>query len=112
MITPKDLLLIDIDFNYDNFNKYLKDFYMKHVSLILEKFNLKAESVVVKKSTNGNTHIMIKLDKEIDYETMIHVLLALGCDLGLVSVSLMRLRGFGDPLVKQFSKKVRPRDRE
>ncbi len=112
MITSKNVLLIDIDFNYDNFNKYLKDFYVKHVSLILEKFGLRAESIVIKESTNHNTHVMIKLDKEIDYETMLHVLLALGCDLGLVSVSLMRLKGFGDPLVKQFSKKVRPRDRE
>ncbi|PNV81826.1 MAG: hypothetical protein C0179_00695 [Fervidicoccus sp.] len=111
MITPRDLLLIDIDFSYQNFMEYIYDFYMKHVSLILEKFNLKAESVVVKKSTNGNTHIMIKLDKEIDYETMLHVLLALGCDLGLVSVSLMRLKNFGDPLVKQFSRKLRVRDK-
>jgi len=111
MITSKNVLLIDIDFNYDNFNKYLKDFYVKHVSLILEKFGLRAESIVIKESTNHNTHVMIKLDKEVDYETMLHLMLALGSDIGLVSISLMRLKNYGDPLVKQFSRKLRVRDR-
>ncbi len=111
MITPKDLLLIDIDFSYENFKRYLEDFYVKHVELVLEKFNLKAESITIKESTNHNTHIAIKLNREISYEEMIHLMLALGCDIGLVSISLMRLHGYGDPLVKQFSRKLRVRDK-
>jgi hypothetical protein len=78
---------------------------------VLEKFGLRAESIVIKESTNHNTHIAIKLNREISYEEMLHLMLALGCDVGLVSISLMRLKNYGDPLVKQFSRKLRVRDR-
>jgi hypothetical protein len=102
MLTPKDVLLVDIDFEFEKFRKYFLGFYLEHINLILSKFNLRALSVEFYESTNGNTHIKIKLDREVDYKLYLHLLLALGSDVGLVSISLRRLRAFGDPLVKQF----------
>jgi hypothetical protein len=77
-------------------------FYLEHIDLILSKFNLRPLSVEFYRSTNGNTHVKVKLDREVDYRTYLHLMLALGSDIGLVSISLRRLRAFGDPLVKQF----------
>lgn len=111
-VTPTDVLLVDVDLGYEGFVKYLKAFYEEHVELILSKFGLTAVAVEYKKSTNGNTHIKIKLDKPVDYRTYLHLMLALGCDPGLVSISLRRLEAFGDPLVKQFYRKVRVSLRE
>jgi len=105
-VTPSDLLLIDIDFDYSSFMTYFIRFYEKHVKLILDKFGLRPLVIEYKESTNHNVHVKILLDKPVDYETYLHLLLALGCDLGLVSISNARLRTFGDPLVKQFYKKV------
>jgi len=109
MITPKNVLLIDIDYNYDDFMNYLKDFYVKHVNDLLFRYGLLAESIEFKKSSSGNVHVMIRLNREISYELMLKLMLALGCDLGLVSISLMRLKAFGDPLIKQFQFKERKR---
>lgn len=107
MITPRNVLLIDIDKPYDHFIEYIKPFWVEHLHLILDKFGLKAVSIDYKRSTNGNTHIIVRLDKQISYRTMLHLMLALGCDLNLISISLMRLESFGDPLVKQFNIKMR-----
>ena len=109
MITPKNILLIDIDYNYENFMAYLKDFYVKHVNDILFRYGLLPEFIEFKKSSSNNVHVMIKLNREISYELMLKLMLALGCDLGLVSISLMRLKAFGDPLIKQFQFKERKR---
>jgi len=109
MITPKNVLLIDIDYNYENFMSYLKDFYVKHVNDLLFRYGLLAEHIEFKRSSSGNTHVIIRLNREISYELMLKLMLALGCDLGLVSISLMRLKVFGDPLIKQFQFKNRKR---
>ena len=101
-ITPRDVLLIDIDFDFEKFKAYFLGFYLEHVDLILSRFSLRPLSVEFYRSTSGNTHVKIKLDREVDYKLYLHLMLALGCDLGLVSISLRRLRAFGDPLVKQF----------
>jgi hypothetical protein len=100
--TPRDVLLVDIDFDFEKFKEHFLDFYLEHVDLVLSKFNLRALSVEFYRSTNGNIHVKVKLDREVDYKTYLHLLLALGSDAGLVSISLRRLRAFGDPLVKQF----------
>ena len=102
MITPKDILLVDLDFEYSKFKRYFLGFYLEHVNLVLSKFGLKMLSFEFYQSTNGNTHVKIKLDREIDYKLYLHLMLALGSDIGLVSISLRRLKAFGDPLVKQF----------
>jgi hypothetical protein len=109
MITPKNVLLIDIDYDYENFMNHLKDFYVKHVNDLLFRYGLLPEHIEFKKSSSGNTHVMIRLNREISYELMLRLMLALGCDLGLVSISLMRLKAFGDPLIKQFQFKERKR---
>jgi predicted DNA-binding ribbon-helix-helix protein len=109
MITPRNILLIDIDYDYENFMLYLKDFYVKHVYDVLFRYGLLAEHIEFKRSSSGNTHVIIKLNREIDYHLMLRLMLALGCDLGLVSISLMRLKAFGDPLIKQFQFKERKR---
>jgi predicted DNA-binding ribbon-helix-helix protein len=109
MITPKNILLIDIDYDYENFMNHLKDFYVKHVNDLLFRYGLLVEHIEFKKSSSGNTHVMIKLNREIDYHLMLRLMLSLGCDLGLVSISLMRLKAFGDPLIKQFQFKERKR---
>jgi len=109
MITPKNVLLIDIDYNYENFMAYLKDFYVKHVNDLLFRYGLLPESIEIKRSSSNNVHVMIRLNREISYELMLKLMLALGCDLGLVSISLMRLKAFGDPLIKQFHFKERKR---
>jgi len=107
MITARDILLIDIDKPFDHFMLYMREFWEEHLTLMLEKFNLRALAIEYKRSTNNNTHIMIKLDKEVDYKLMLHLMLSLGCDIGLVSIGLMRLETFGDPLIKQFHRKKR-----
>jgi len=109
MITPKNVLLIDIDYNYENFMIHLKDFYISHVYDVLFKYGLLPESIEIKRSSSNNVHVMIRLNREISYELMLKLMLALGCDLGLVSISLMRLKAFGDPLIKQFHFKERKR---
>jgi hypothetical protein len=77
-------------------------FYLEHVNLVLSKFGLRPLSVEYYRSTSGNTHVKVKIDREVDYRLYLHLLLALGSDIGLVSISLRRLKAFGDPLVKQF----------
>jgi 3-methyladenine DNA glycosylase AlkC len=57
MITPKDILLVDLDFEYSKFKRYFLDFYLEHINLILSRFNLRALSVEFYRSTNGNTHV-------------------------------------------------------
>jgi hypothetical protein len=109
MITPKNILLIDIDYNYENFMLYLKDFYVKHINDLLFRYGLLAEHIEFKRSASNNVHVMIRLNREISYELMLRLMLSLGCDLGLVSISLMRLKAFGDPLIKQFQFKERKR---
>ena len=109
MITPKNILLIDIDYNYENFMSHLKDFYISHVYDVLFKYGLLPEHIEFKRSSSNNVHVMIRLNREISYELMLRLMLSLGCDLGLVSISLMRLKAFGDPLIKQFQFKERKR---
>lgn len=112
MNTPKDLLLIDIDMDYDAFMKYLHKFYLEHISIVLANFGLTPVAIEIKRSTNNHVHVKVKIDKEVDYETYLHLLLALGCDVGLVSIGLTRYKLVGDPLIKQFYKKVRPQKKK
>jgi hypothetical protein len=107
-----NILLIDLDFNYNEFKKHFLSFYLEHVNLILSKFNLKPLSIEHYPSTNGNTHIKILLDKDVDCKTYLHLLVALGCDLGLVSISDFRLKAFGNPLIKQFYFKERKKEKD
>jgi len=102
-----NVLKVDIDKDFETMLKN-KAHYEEYVNWILEKLGYKVEQILYRKSTNGKTHVYIRLDRAPEsWKEYIFLLLVCGDDIGRFNVNMMRLKMFGDPLVKFFAVKLR-----
>lgn len=106
----KVVVFVDIDIDYDKFMKHIYEFYERHINWVLRLLGYEAEHIDIQRSTNNHVHVFIRLNKPVrDPYEYLHLMASLWADPGLCSISYFRLKAFGDPLVKAFHRKIRPR---
>lgn len=105
-----DQIYIDIDLPFEFFMDNLREIWLEVLHYLEQKGIIKVRHYIIKKSTNGNTHIFIKLGEPLkDYKELIILSAMLMNDPKLISIAYMRYKAFGDPLIKLFDIKVRKR---
>jgi len=103
-------IFVDIDVDFDTFEKHHREFFERHVEWVLSRSGYRARHIHIERSTNNHVHAYILLDRPVtDPEEYLHLMAAMWADPGLCSISYFRLKAFGDPMVKSFFLKRRPR---
>lgn len=107
MTDVADVIFVDIDRPFD-WLEHNREWLESHAKWLLSRLGYNVIKIEFKKSTNGNIHMYVYVDKKIEsHEERLHLMHALGCDLGLVAIAYARLKIFGDPLIRHFAVKKR-----
>lgn len=108
--TCVDTVFLDIDIPYRFFKRRKREF-EDHLNWVSERLGIGVKGYAVRESTNGNTHVFVKIDGCIDRHEELHLSTALGGSLGLFLISHRRLETLGFPYKVVFPKGMKKRKR-
>ena len=88
-------ILVDLDYDYDEFYVEMRDFIMEHIKMMAEMFNYKLLSIKEERSENNHVHIYVTLLYDGDTKKLSHFLYSLGDDPNHTRLSIFRSRMLG-----------------
>ena len=93
--TPIMKVLLDLDYNYDDFYMSMRDFIIEHTKLMAQLFQYKILKIEESKSRNNHVHIYITVQYDGDVNKLAHFLYSLGDDPNHTRLSLFRYKKLG-----------------
>jgi len=95
-------LLLDLDYDYDEFYMDMRNFIIEHINMMAELFNYKILSLKEERSKNNHVHIYIELLYDGDVNRLAHFLYSLGDDPNHTRLSLFRYKMLGSYITSSF----------
>lgn len=88
-------ILLDLDYNYDDFYMSMRGFIVEHIKLMAQLFQYNILRIEETKSRNNNVHIYITVQYDGDVNKLAHFLYSLGDDPNHTRLSLFRYKKLG-----------------